>query len=258
MVKEKLDAFTLIELLVVIVIIGVLATISVAQFNGYQERARQAKSIAFASQAEKKLTGDAVLQSLGSFIAWDFEGANGQITDGSGNGNSNTFTVSSNLTFADDSPVGIGQSFEINETWLYENYSDTFRPTTNLTMSFFVKILNYSTSGGHNFMYFSSTGGLRTTSGGDFEFNFNNADPDIEFNTNIQIDKWYHILASYNGDTVTLYLDGDSMGTFDAPDNYDFSAYTNSFRIGPSTDQASGFSARIDRVRIYPIAYTPD
>ena len=39
----KKTAFTLIELLVVIVIIGILATISVAQFNNYQVRARHAK-----------------------------------------------------------------------------------------------------------------------------------------------------------------------------------------------------------------------
>ena len=40
--KIKQKAFTLIELLVVIVIIGILATISVATFNGYQQRAREA------------------------------------------------------------------------------------------------------------------------------------------------------------------------------------------------------------------------
>lgn len=38
-----MKAFTLIELLVVIVIIGILATISVATFSGYFEKARHAK-----------------------------------------------------------------------------------------------------------------------------------------------------------------------------------------------------------------------
>ena len=47
--------FTLIELLVVIVIIGILATISVAQFNSYQEKARLAKYIAEASQRDRQI-----------------------------------------------------------------------------------------------------------------------------------------------------------------------------------------------------------
>lgn len=42
----KYKAYTLVELLVVIVIIGILATISVATFSGYFEQARNAKRIA--------------------------------------------------------------------------------------------------------------------------------------------------------------------------------------------------------------------
>ena len=48
-------AFTLIELLVVIVIIGILATISVAQFNNYQAMARDAKKIVYINQLQKAL-----------------------------------------------------------------------------------------------------------------------------------------------------------------------------------------------------------
>lgn len=51
----KKSAFTLIELLVVIVIIGILATISVAQFNNYQEKARVAALVAEASSGYTEL-----------------------------------------------------------------------------------------------------------------------------------------------------------------------------------------------------------
>jgi prepilin-type N-terminal cleavage/methylation domain-containing protein len=54
----KKNAFTLIEILVVIVIIGILATIGVAQFNDYQEKARFARAQAFATQLEKKIQID--------------------------------------------------------------------------------------------------------------------------------------------------------------------------------------------------------
>jgi prepilin-type N-terminal cleavage/methylation domain-containing protein len=53
--KTFTRAFTLIELLIVIVIIGVLATISVAQFNDYQTKARDAKKIVHINQLQKAL-----------------------------------------------------------------------------------------------------------------------------------------------------------------------------------------------------------
>ena len=54
-VRTRVRAFTLIELLVVIVIIGILATISVAQFNSYQERAREAFAQAEMQELQKSL-----------------------------------------------------------------------------------------------------------------------------------------------------------------------------------------------------------
>jgi prepilin-type N-terminal cleavage/methylation domain-containing protein len=123
----KKTAFTLIELLVVIVIIGVLATISVAQFNEYQEKARQAKSIAFAAKAEKKLLADAVTQTLGSFIEYDFEGNNGEIIDSSGNGNHQSFTPTADLTFSDDTPIGLGQSLELKVSNIKIKVQDNLR-----------------------------------------------------------------------------------------------------------------------------------
>jgi prepilin-type N-terminal cleavage/methylation domain-containing protein len=59
--KNSCSAFTLIELLVVIVIIGILATISVAQFNNYAKQARDAKrmqDIATLSQAIELYAAD--------------------------------------------------------------------------------------------------------------------------------------------------------------------------------------------------------
>lgn len=54
MIYNKIRAFSLIELLVTIVIVGVLATISIASFNNYQEKARLAKIQAENDQLKKE------------------------------------------------------------------------------------------------------------------------------------------------------------------------------------------------------------
>lgn len=51
--NQKKSAFTLIELLVVIVIIGILATIGVAQFNTYASKTRDAYRLIFAQNLER-------------------------------------------------------------------------------------------------------------------------------------------------------------------------------------------------------------
>jgi prepilin-type N-terminal cleavage/methylation domain-containing protein len=71
----KKKAFTLIELLVVIVIIGILATIGVAQFNEYQERARMARAQVFASQSQR-LLNLSLEKTVGN---WNFNQVSGSI-----------------------------------------------------------------------------------------------------------------------------------------------------------------------------------
>ena len=60
--------FTLIELLVVIVIIGILATISVAQLNSYQVRARDTKRIQDINQIARLLQYDMVANAKSKYI----------------------------------------------------------------------------------------------------------------------------------------------------------------------------------------------
>ena len=66
--KQNFAGFTLIELLVVIVVIGILATVSVTTFSGYQKKSRDTKRISELKQVEKIIllesleTGDVKFQ----------------------------------------------------------------------------------------------------------------------------------------------------------------------------------------------------
>jgi prepilin-type N-terminal cleavage/methylation domain-containing protein len=65
--SSKFAGFTLIELLVTIVIIGILATVSVATFGGYQEKAKIAKNQAECAQIDHcNKTKDVCLEAGGS------------------------------------------------------------------------------------------------------------------------------------------------------------------------------------------------
>jgi prepilin-type N-terminal cleavage/methylation domain-containing protein len=68
--------FTLIELLVVIVIIGILATISVAQFSSYQIRARDTKRIQDINQIARLIQYDMVANAKSKYIESELSGGN--------------------------------------------------------------------------------------------------------------------------------------------------------------------------------------
>ena len=59
--------FTLIELLVVIVIIGILATISVATFSGYFAKARDTERVTFVTSARTAVQAESITQATTDF-----------------------------------------------------------------------------------------------------------------------------------------------------------------------------------------------
>ena len=63
MINKK--AFTLIELLVVVAIIGILAAVGVTTFNGFQEKAKKAASVANFKSVAKYISYEVMKCSLG-------------------------------------------------------------------------------------------------------------------------------------------------------------------------------------------------
>lgn len=71
--NHKVVAFTLIELLITIVIIGVLASISISTFQGYEEKARIARIQAIEQIIERQVLADSARNGIGPVARWDFD-----------------------------------------------------------------------------------------------------------------------------------------------------------------------------------------
>lgn len=102
----KKSAFTLIELLVVIVIIGILATIGVAQFHTYNEKARLAKAKHFDHLVERTLLYNVESPLIGRWPMSD--NTTTDVPDSSGNGNN--LTMKGGASWDNDTPNEEGYS----------------------------------------------------------------------------------------------------------------------------------------------------
>jgi prepilin-type N-terminal cleavage/methylation domain-containing protein len=156
--NKKFAGFTLIELLITIVIIGILATISVATFGKYQEKARIAAAQAMAKQFQDLvLAKNASTENITIFELANFDGENdfigNTIIDKSGF--ENNLTLQSNYSGAlslisDDSVSGIGKSFRIRDRIFGTNVvrHDALSASQNgkFTLSCWFKLENYPTN----------------------------------------------------------------------------------------------------------------
>lgn len=188
----------------VIVIVGILAAFSVAQFNNYQERARFAKAQAFASQVKTKML--ATLEDLKG--RYDFEDAStkGKFLNLANQSQPLTFnnyfapTVESfdgSRALAKSRQDSLG-FMQTNQT-LTAPYSISFWYNPELVPDWDQLLgLGNASLGGH-----STDRIFYRVDGNYYWFD----------DTKIQANHWHHILFIHEGFQVTLYLDGNRQET---------------------------------------------
>jgi prepilin-type N-terminal cleavage/methylation domain-containing protein len=220
--NQKKTAFTLIELLVVIVIIGILATIGVAQFNDYQEKARFAKAQAFAAQTEKLMM--ASLEDLkGRYLFDDKTTSDGILTN---------YAEGPDCTY-DGMPnsVSYETSFDDSQSiWVKKNsgFLKTGYKGTTFSLSLWV---NPKTADWDKILL-SENGvlGIHTNNkifwqhGGTYYWF-----PEVKD------DHWHHVLFSFEETSISLTLDGGTKTTIDlavanqssTPTSYLYLAYVD-------------------------------
>src|SRR5205823_5732475 len=67
---------------------------------------------------------------------------------------------------------------------------------------------------------------------------------------------WHHVVCTWDGATMTIYVDGVSRGTLAAASPIDTSS--NDFFIGSTNNSYDWLSGRIDEVALYDRALPPD
>jgi prepilin-type N-terminal cleavage/methylation domain-containing protein len=252
---QKKSAFTLIELLVVIVIIGILATIGVAQFNGYQEKARFAKAQAFAAQADTALRAAAVVNGNGFPLRLDFDEGSGTTSqDTSGSGNDLNWG-SSGFTWEEDVFGLSGSSLKLTNRRI-DLLDVVNMPREEVTFSLWVNLAVLPDDYNHPILLSNGLGGIFIYGSGALEFVLPESNK-LRVESVIVPGKWYHILASYRDGQARLYLDGMLVSQMD---NINFSALSSTGNVIHLGRDESGqlFNGLLDRVRIYPVGLDPN
>jgi len=100
--------------------------------------------------------------------------------------------------------------------------------------------------------------GLRAGEGGKVAFSIaNSSNTWIEVTSPIvmSVNTWHHVAGVYDGDSLTIFVDGRAYGVIDDEASPGIAPSTSSFRIGNFTESSGyGFDGQIDDVRIWNIA----
>jgi len=191
------------------------------------------------------MTGNVLLMHMNEASATN----NTKITDSSGLGNNGTLILNSTLQNATNISGKFGNAISFDGVDDYVNISDSnsLDLTTDLSISLWVKLSSIKNSG---FVLRSTNGyAFYMYSTGKVGFGKNGVD-EIQSNSILAINTWYHVTATHTGGVSKIYINGveDKSGATN-----DFSALTTSILIGTNPGDINGWvlNGSIDEVAVY-------
>jgi prepilin-type N-terminal cleavage/methylation domain-containing protein len=245
--KLRSRGFTLIELLVVISIIGMLSSVLLAGFNSAREKAKISAAMQFESSIYRSM-GDEIVAE------WTMDESSGSTRDSTIYGNTGTLTsgtVGSNEAIYGKSILFTGSNYLIMPAAYNFGSSD-------FTFSFWAR---HTTTAGLQTFFENGcycNGIFLRMQGTFFVLHMNGATDN--FNYTPEVNKWYHVALTRNGNTIKIYVNGKALpqtatysGAIPAS-----SAYPNFF-IGNYASSGPGgqnFVGNIDNFRIYKKAFS--
>jgi len=214
MIKEK--SFTLIELLIVIAILGLLASIVFVSLRGSKESATIASGLAFGAQTHHALAVNAV-------GIWNFnEGTGATIAiDMSGNNNNGVIHGTSYECLIHDTPNNEGCSLDFDGGSDYVDCGSK-ASLNNISGEITIQAWVYPRNTSANEYIVSNTGNTASENGYGLKIDSNNKAMFTVWNTSshivtgttdVVLDKWHHIVTTFNGKELKIYLDGKEDAT---------------------------------------------
>ncbi|MDD4409411.1 MAG: LamG domain-containing protein [Candidatus Pacebacteria bacterium] len=245
------QGFTLLEVLISILIIGIISSMTImSNMNSSKEKANFAniKSVWGVNEGKyiEKLIGK-----------WQFDETGTLVLDSSTFGNSGTISGVTRKT--EDSCLN-GGCFEFNGTSDFIEIAKV-PYTSNWTYSLWInrsadngtweRLLSYSRSGGSYDRWFQVQPDDSVNSG---FVDSTAVSRSVSTDKKIELNKWYYLVATFDGKRVRLYVNGvlDKMSddfSTNTPRNSNFSFEIG--RLGTSSAWTYSFKGLIDEVSVY-------
>lgn len=263
-------AFTLIELLVVISIIGLLSSVVLASLNTARNKSRIAAAQSYAASQYRAFGADAVL----SFNFNEAGNTDNPVDEVGGL----VCVRTGNSTRNDNTPFGIGKSWQLSGTGQYCTVSMAGNTTHTALTSAMNRNKSYTVS-----LWFMPTGTKSTTAYllprtsffAGLMINANDNRPlarviyastitsqNLQSAKSLTVDQWHHLAMSVDTATgsgkMALYVDGQEIASAALAQDVHEYATSNGYHIGGIVWNGTDYTpnGRIDDARVYAQAFT--
>ncbi len=217
---------------------------------------------------------------------WKFDEGYGSTVNNSGNVgstlNGNFGTGNSAPTWTNDGKFGKALSFDGSDDYVGLGDAASLNPTTQITMSVWVKMDDAGTDLSQNQYFISKSTSNQTASTNSYNLlmvNSGGAGADTDYlymlisdGTNIQgtgnypgvsmdelsPSQWYHVVGVYDGSYLYLYLNGELKGKEATTLTGNIVDLATETRLGGRGDNTRQFDGTMDEVKIYNFALTAD
>ena len=264
--SKKQLAFTLIELLVVIAIIGILSGLIVVSMSGVTQKATIAKAQVFSNSLRNSLMLNLVSE-------WKFDGMTsdgadavaGDVLDTWSGGNNGSITIAPTVKTSSNCVSGSCLYFNGSDDYVSLGGSNSLAIAKKITVETWVKIDSFASdrilivkSTGFGFNY----GFLLRTCNGTPQFRFvvgNGTAIGDPLSGAVMANKWYHVVGTYDGSNVKIYLDGQFKTSVSLTGDINYTGVGNLYFGRDSTWAGPVALGYLDNVRIYsdavPVSY---